>query len=178
MQLECKKQRRDYEKIIRNVFGFTYWNKYICSYLRSKIGLSNDFLEQDALYFNIGLDVYGEQRSILQPGIGVIIADFVGDTNDSNIDTGLSTRFDSLPVFGIAKFNLLGVGDSVFFLKAFGGWQFISEENVEGGPYYGYGLGFDISSISVEYFITKETYEINGIENNDTFGTIGVGYYY
>ena len=151
-----------------NIFALAY---------EAKIGLSNDFLEQDALYFNIGLDVYGEQRSILQPGIGVIIADFVGDTNDSNIDTGLSTRFDSLPVFGIAKFNLLGVGDSVFFLKAFGGWQFISEENVEGGPYYGYGLGFDISSISVEYFITKETYEINGIENNDTFGTIGVGYY-
>ena len=152
-----------------NIFALTY---------EAKIGLSNDFLEQDALYFNIGLDVYGEQRSILQPGIGVIFAEFVGDTNDSNIDTGLSTRFDSLPVFGIAKFNLLGVGDSVFFLKAFGGWQFISEEDVKGGPYYGYGLGFDISSISVEYFITKETYEESGIESNNTFGTIGVGYYY
>ena len=38
-----------------NIFALTY---------EAKIGLSNDFLEQDALYFNIGLDVYGEQRSI------------------------------------------------------------------------------------------------------------------
>ena len=153
-----------------NIFAYKY---------EGKMGLSNDFLEQDGLYFNLGLDIYGEQRNIVQPGVGIIFADFVGNTNDSNIETGLSTRFDSLPIFGIAKFNLLGIGDSVFFLKACGPWQFISKQNVEGGPYYGYGLGFDMNSIiSVEYFLTKATYKTNGVEENNTFSTIGFGYYY
>lgn len=166
------------KKILCLILGLVLSSSVFSLTYEARIGLSNDFLEEDALYFNIGLDIYGEQKNILQPGIGFIFADFVGDTDDSNVKTGLDTRFDRFPIFGIAKFNLLGVGDGIIFLKAFGGWQFISKDNVDGGPYYGYGLGLDLSNISIEYYVTKENIEVNGVEHNNTFGTIGFGYYY
>lgn len=158
--------------LISNIYGLTY---------EGKLGFSPDFLSDNGLYFNMGLDIYGEQRTIVQPGIGIILAQFSGDTTDGNVEAGISTTFNKLPVFGIAKFNLLGIGSSVFYLKGFGGWQFINDDQIDsnGGLYYGYGLGFDFSSISIEYFLTKESYTLsNGNEHNGSFATIGIGYKY
>ena len=155
--------------MISSVYGLTY---------ELKAGMSPDFLDNDGLYFNMALDVYGESKSILQPGVGVIFGQFAGDAENGNIDAGVSSTLEKLPVYGIAKFNLLEIGGPVFYLKAFGGWQFINKDYIEskGGLYYGYGAGFDISRISIEYFITKETYELKtGSTHNGSFGTIGLG---
>lgn len=144
-----------------------------------KAGFSPDFLENDGIYFNIALDAYGEQIGVFQPGIGVIFAQFAANADAGNVDAGLSTRFDKLPVYGIAKFNILGIGSSVFFLKGFGGWQFINNDTIKnkGGLYYGYGAGVDISRISIEYFITQESYEYNnGTDYDGNFGTLGVAF--
>jgi len=156
--------------LVSSAYGLTY---------ELKAGMSPNFLQNDGLYFNMALDVYGESRSILQPGIGVIFAQFAGDADVGNVDAGVSTTFNKLPVYGIAKFNLLEIGGPVLFLKAFGGWQFINKTNIKskGGLYYGYGGGIDISRVSIEYFITKENYEYtNGTTYDGTFGTVGLGF--
>lgn len=154
-----------------NAYGLTY---------ELKAGLSPDFLTNDGLYFNVAVEAYGDQLSIVQPGIGVIFAQFAADADaGGDVSAGLSTRFDKLPVYGIARFNLLGIGSSVLFVKGFGGWQFINNDSIKnkGGLYYGYGGGFDISRFSIEYFITKENYEYkSGAVHNGTFGTLGLGF--
>ena len=161
------------KKILIAIFSMIISVNAMALTFEGKLGFSSDFLEQDGVYFNMGLDIYGEQRTILQPGIGFLFADFYSADGDSDLST-----LDKLPVYGIAKFNLVDMGGAIFFLKAFGGWQFFDDSNYDGGLYYGYGLGLDVSKISVEYFLTKENYKVNGLEVDNDFGTIAVEYYF
>lgn len=168
------------KKIIAMIFSLTFLSSmaYGLTY-EVKAGMSPDFLDNDGVYFNMGLDVYGEAKSIIQPGLGIRFAQFSADAVAGKVDAGVSTTLDKLPVFGIAKFNLLEMGGPVFYLKGFGGWQFINKDYIKstGGLYYGYGAGFDISRVSIEYFITKETYELQtGQTYNGSFATIGLGF--
>lgn len=156
--------------LLTNIYGYTYV---------VKAGFDSDFLNQDNISFDLGVDVYGESQSIFQPGLGMILAGVNGGANNGNGSAGISTRFDRLPVYGIAKFNLLGIGESIFFLKGFGGYEFITDDTVEGlgGPYYGYGLGLEISRLVVEYYVTKESYTLkSNVDVNNSFGTIGIGF--
>lgn len=155
--------------LLTNIYGYTYV---------VKVGNDSDFLNHDDIYFDLGLDIYGESQSIFQPGLGMIFAGVNGGVNNGNGSSGISTRFDRLPVYGIAKINLPGIGESIFFVKGFGGYEFITDGTVEGlgGLYYGHGLGIEISTLVVEYYITKESYTLkNNVTVNNSFGTIGVG---
>lgn len=108
----------------------------------------------------VNLDVYKRVSGRLDLGLGIQWNEVATTKTSGGLPiTGTLTR---IPVYGVAKFHLAKTFPVNPYIKVLAGYQMMIDsdvEGVEGGSYYGAGIGLEMGYVVIDYAYTVESNE-------------------